>query len=270
MHGPAVTDRLEHAIACAREGGAFTLEYFKPGVIGADHKADGSPVTVADRGCERLIRDRIREVFPDDGILGEEFGDEPGRSDYRWILDPIDGTFSFMHGVPLYTTLIGIEKLENGHDQGEVVAGVIYAPALDELVYAHTGGGAWHAAGNEAPIPARVTKTQTLSAATVSTTSLDYWDDPAGWLAIDKACKHTRGWADAYAVLLVATGRCDAAVEGNVHPWDVAPFGPIMAEAGGRFTDWRGKTTAHTDTAIVSNGLIHDELLGIVTEHGSH
>jgi len=264
-----LTTRLDEAIACARAGGAYTLEAFHAGVVMAERKGDGTPVTATDRGCERLIRERIAASFPNDGMLGEEFGDEPGSSGYRWIIDPIDGTFSFMHGVPLYTTLIGIERIsgDGGRgkgDDGEVVAGVIYAPALDEMVYAMSGGGAWHTVSGAEPTPARVSKTPTLAEATVSTTSLDYWDDPAGWLAIDRACAHTRGWADAYAVLLVATGRCDAVIESNVHPWDVAPFGPILAEAGGLFTDWRGRTTAHTDTVVVSNGLVHDALLGLV------
>lgn len=258
----AVRARLEHALVCARAGGDFTLEYFRPGVVAADRKADGSPVTAADRGCEALIRREIRAVFPDDGLLGEEYGDEPGTSGYRWIIDPIDGTFSFMHGVPLYTTLIGIERVADG----EVVAGVIRAPALDEVVYAGLGGGAWHQVGSAEASAAGVTHTDSLSAATVSTTSLDYWDDAAAWVAVHGACKHTRGWPDAYAVLLVATGRCDAVVESNVHPWDVAPFGPILREAGGRATDWRGRTTAHTDTVIASNGLVHDALLEMVRQ----
>lgn len=250
-------ERLEHAVECARAGGAFTLEYFSSGVLAADRKSDGTPVTVADRGCEKLIREMIRDRFPEDGLLGEEFGDEPGSSGYRWIIDPIDGTFSFMHGVPLYTTLIGIERLEDA----AMVAGVVRAPALDEMVYARLGGGAWHAIGDANPVPARVSTTTALAEATVSSTSLDYWDTPSEWIGLHESCAHTRGWPDAYAVLLVATGRCDAAVESNVHPWDVAPFGPILAEAGGRATDWHGRTTAHTDSVIASNGRVHDALL---------
>lgn len=255
----ALQSRLEYAIACAQAGGDLTLEYFSTGVIAADRKGDGTPVTVADRGCEELIRRMIRERFPDDGLLGEEFGDEEpaGDSEYRWIIDPIDGTFSFMHGVPLYTTLIGIEDVGSG----EVVAGVVRAPALDEVVYARTGGGAWHRVGSDDPRPARVSATGTLAEATVSSTSLDYWDDASEWNRLHARSAHTRGWPDAYAVLLVATGRCDAVVESNVHPWDIAPFGPILSEAGGRSTDWRGRTTAHTDSVIASNGRLHDELL---------
>ena len=257
----SVADRIEHAVACARAGGEFTLRYFSSGVMAADRKSDGTPVTVADRGCEELIRKMIRERFPEDGLLGEEFGDEPptgdGKSGYRWIIDPIDGTFSFMHGVPLYTTLIGIEDVATG----EVVAGVVRAPALGEMVYAHAGGGAWHQVGDREPTRASVTQTRSLAEATVSSTSLDYWDNAEEWAGLHAKCAHTRGWPDAYAVLLVATGRCDAVVESNVHTWDVAPFGPILAEAGGRATDWRGRKTPHTDTVIASNGAVHGELL---------
>ena len=254
-----IGSRLRHAIACARAGGDLTLEHFRPGVFEAERKSDGSPVTVADRGCETLIRSMIREAFPDDGMLGEEFGDEAGSSGYRWIVDPIDGTFSFVHGVPLYTTLIGIERIEDG----VVGAGVARAPALDEMVYAHLGGGAWHVVGSGDPVRARVTETASLAAATVSTTSLDYWDDAQHWVAVDEACAHTRCWPDAYAVMLVATGRCDGVLESNLHAWDIAPFGPILSEAGGRATDWRGRTTVDTTTLIASNGAIHDELLAM-------
>ncbi len=256
----AIAERLDHALACARAGGDFTLAYFRPGMIAADRKSDGSPVTVADRGCEELIRKMIRERFPDDGLLGEEFGDEPGSSGYRWIIDPIDGTFSFMHGVPLYTTLIGVERLEDN----AMVAGVVHAPALDEVVYASLGGGAWHRAGAGEPVRARVTSTATLAEATVSSTSLDYWDEASEWIGLHARCAHTRGWPDAYAVMLVATGRCDAVVESNVHPWDVAPFQVILPEAGGRATDWHARTTAHTDSVIASNRRLHDELLEIL------
>src|SRR5487761_451355 len=124
------TERLELARAAAREAGAITLEYFRQNNYAVELKRDRSPVTVADRRAEEHLRRRIAAEFPADGILGEELGEQPGTSGYRWILDPIDGTKSFISGVPLYGTLIGVEF------EGRSVVGVIRMPALDEMVSA--------------------------------------------------------------------------------------------------------------------------------------
>ncbi len=260
--GP-VADRLEESIRIARAAGELVLSRFLSPSLGVSTKADGTPVSEADRAAEALIRERIGSAFPDDGVLGEEFGETRGGTGFRWIIDPIDGTYSFIHGVPLFTTLIAIEDTSGGG----VVAGVIHAPALDEMVYARLGGGAWHAVGDRAPVPARVSDVAPLSGATIATTSLDYWDDSNTpiWLRIHDRAAHTRGWPDAYAALLVATGRCEGLVEPSLHCWDIAPFGPILSEAGGRATDWRGVETAHTSAVVASNGAIHDELLEVLT-----
>ena len=145
--------RLDVALAAAREAGRLTLEYFLRAGLAVELKADDSPVTVADREAEQALRARISSEFPDDAILGEEFPERPGSSGYRWILDPIDGTKSFIHGVPLYGTLIGVERA------GRSVVGVIQLPALDQCVYAAAGQGAWHVAGGGPPQPARVSET---------------------------------------------------------------------------------------------------------------
>lgn len=142
-----MSDRGEWALAIAREAGEFTLRYFDDPGLQIDRKKDGTPVTLADRGAEELLRRRIAERFPDDAVLGEEFPDREGTSGYRWILDPIDGTKSFIHGVPLYTTLVGIER------EGSPVAGVIVIPALGKGVYAEKGEGArqWRSDGTVLP-----------------------------------------------------------------------------------------------------------------------
>ncbi|USN98942.1 MAG: inositol monophosphatase [Phycisphaeraceae bacterium] len=260
-----IADRLEAALAMAREGGAATLRYFQQDALGIDTKHDGTPVTDADRACETIIRERLAASYPDDGVVGEEFGDAPGSTGFRWIIDPIDGTFSFIHGVPLFTTLIGVEhRGDDGTWRG--VAGVIHAPAMDETVYACVGGGAWHAVRGAEPTRARVSKVRSLAEATVGTTALDYWDEATTpvWMRLAAAAKHTRGWPDAYAAILVATGRCDAIVEPSLKCWDVAPFWPIMSEAGGRSTDWHGIETAHSGDVVASNGAIHDEVLRVI------
>jgi len=262
-----ITARLEFAISAARAGGGATLEYFQRRDFGLETKADGSPVTDADRACERVIRDRLMAEYSDDGVLGEEFGDTPGTTGFRWIIDPVDGTFSFVNGVPLYTTLIGLEQLPtSAGEHGTAVAGVVHAPVLDEMVYARLGGGAWHTTGGREPVRARVSSASRLDEATVCTTSLDYWNNgTAGiWGRIAGAARHTRGWPDAYGVLLTATGRCDAVVEPELKSWDAAPFGPILTEAGGRSTDWNGVETPHADCIVTSNGRIHDELLRLI------
>jgi histidinol phosphatase-like enzyme (inositol monophosphatase family) len=260
-----LSDRLEFALAAASAGGEAALAYFRQGRLNIETKGDGTPVTAADRACEQEIRARLASRYPADGVLGEEFGDTRGTTGCRWIIDPIDGTFSFIHGVPLFTTLIGLEALD-GPYAGRAVAGVIHAPALGETVWARLGGGAWHRVAGGDPTPARVSATERLKAATVCTTSEDYWGegDVDRWRAITAASKHTRGWPDAYGAMLVATGRCDAMVEPKLHPWDIAPFGPILAEAGGASTDWEGSPGCNAVTAVASNGRIHGELLALL------
>lgn len=259
-----IDERLSLAVELARAGGDETLRFFRKGSLEIDTKRDGTPVTAADRACESLIRNRLAAAFPEDGVLGEEFGESAGSTGFRWILDPIDGTFSFLNGVPLYTTLIGLES--DPADGGRMVAGVIHAPALDETVYARLGGGAWRVTNGSEPARAMVSTTATLSEATVATTALEYWDESTTgvWLRIASTARHTRGWPDAYAALLIATGRCDALIEPALQCWDIAPFGPILAEAGGRSTDWSGIETAHAGAVVASNGSIHGELLSLV------
>ena len=152
MTNDDLTPRLELALTAAREAGAITLRYFCHDNYAVELKHDLSPVTVADREAEQHLRRRIAAAFPDDAILGEELADRPGRSGYRWILDPIDGTKSFISGVPLYATLVGVEY------EGKSVIGVIHVPALDETVYAAVGHGAWFARGAATPRPARVSE----------------------------------------------------------------------------------------------------------------
>ena len=145
-----MTSRLVLALQIAREAGKITLEYFRRDDLEVERKGDDSPVTPADRRAEEHLRNRIAEAFAHDAVVGEELADRPGNSPFRWIIDPIDGTKSFIHGVPLYGTLIGIEH------EGEPVAGVIQIPALDECVYASRGQGAWYVEGQKPKRPARV------------------------------------------------------------------------------------------------------------------
>jgi histidinol phosphatase-like enzyme (inositol monophosphatase family) len=258
---PPLTDlepRLALAVEAAREAGRVTLEYFRNDNLNVERKADDTPVTAADRRAEQYLRQRIAPEFPDDGILGEELAERPGRSGFRWILDPIDGTKSFIHGVPIYSTLVAVECDEQS------VLGVIEIPALNERVYAARGLGAWYAQGDRPPRPARVSKTPTLARALFLTSEVLSFDRAERRTAFDRlqtAAQLTRTWGDGYGYLMVATGRADVMVDPIMAPWDSAALPPILEEAGGTFTDWRGNRTHRAPEGVATNGLLLADVL---------
>ena len=254
---PEIESRLATAREIADEAGRHTLRYFQEGVD-VIRKGDNSPVTVADREAEELLRDAIQQAFPDDGILGEEHGERQGTSGYRWILDPIDGTKSFITGVPLYGTLVAVEW------EGESRIGVISIPALKESVYAAKGGGAWYIQGSRDPERAQVSDCARLSEATFVTSQVDsFFSRQAGgaFHGLEKACYITRTWGDCYGYLLVATGRAEVMVDPIVNLWDAAAIQPILEEAGGSFTDWKGNRSVYASEAIGTNGHVLEEVL---------
>ncbi|MEM8865128.1 MAG: histidinol-phosphatase [Planctomycetota bacterium] len=261
-----IQQRLDWAVAIAREAGDQTLKLFRSNDLGVEKKGDGSPVTEADRSAETLLRERIGERFPDDAILGEEFDDKPGTTGYRWVLDPIDGTKSFVHGVPLYTTLVAVLR-EEPNGISEPVLGVINAPAAGEMVYAGVGRGCWAKTGELQPRPAHVSTVSSLSESLLLTTdSGDFADGrskDAGdvFLDLQRESRISRTWGDAYGFLMIALGRADAMVEPVVSLWDIAAIKPIIEEAGGRFTDWEGVATVHSGEAVATNGLLHESVL---------
>lgn len=260
-----IASRLDFALEIAREAGDLTLRYFQTSGLGVDLKGDGSPVTIADRSAEDLLRRRILERFPDDGVLGEEHGETPGRSGLRWILDPIDGTASFVRGVPLFGTLVAVER------DGVGIVGVVHLPAMRETVYAARGLGAWHVLGDGAPTPARVSTIATLREGAFVSTSLDYFVKaglPEMYPRLQAAAGVCRGWSDAYAFLLLATGRAEAVVEPRVHVWDVAAVQPVIEEAGGRFSDLHGRPSLTSGACVATNGLVHEEVIAITSRHG--
>ncbi len=257
--------RLEEAVRLARRAGDLVLEYYQRADLEVESKADSTPVTVADRSAEEMLRELIADAFPGDAILGEEFPPREGDSGYRWILDPIDGTKSFIHGVPLFGTLIGVEH------NGESVLGVIHVPAARETVYAASGGGAWHQLGDRPPRPARVSNVATLSDALFLTSSVANFDRVGRRDAFDRltaCCKLTRTWGDCFGYLLVATGRAEVMIDAIAAVWDMAALKPIIEEAGGRFTDWQGRATIYSGQCVATNGALHDEVLAL-TASGS-
>jgi histidinol phosphatase-like enzyme (inositol monophosphatase family) len=252
MAPPVDPELLDAAVDLARRAGELTLEHFRAPGLQVDRKADGTPVTVADRGAERLLRELIAERFPDDAILGEEEPESSGTSGRRWVLDPIDGTKAFTHGVPLYSTLVALE------DEHGPAIGVINLPALGEVVYAGRGLGCF---SNGAPV--RVSEAPAVDGAYLSTSSFSHWDEDA-LLAVKRAGAHLRTWGDGYGYALVATGRIDAMVDPAAEYYDLAAMPVIMAEAGGRFTDLAGGEGAGGGSGIATNGAVHDELLALL------
>ena len=255
-----VVARLQLARAVAAEAGQITLEYFRRDDVQVELKADSSPVTVADRESEEHLRRRIAAAFPDDGIVGEEFPEQDGRSGFRWIVDPIDGTKSFIHGVPLYGTLVGVEHQRRG------VVGVIEMPALGERLYAATGQGAWHQLGNDEPVAARVSSCQRLADALFCTTSVDGFHRIGRGETFERlreAARLTRTWGDCYGYVLVATGWAEVMIDPQMNVWDAAAIQPVIEEAGGTFTDWHGEPTIHNGQGIATNGRVSEEVLAI-------
>ncbi len=227
-HRPVDPELVTEAVELARMAGELTLRYFRSAGLAIDEKGDGTPVTAADRGAERLLREELARRHPDDGVLGEEEAELVGTSGRRWILDPIDGTKAFTHGVPLYTNLLAVE------DEHGPAVGVINVPALGETVWAGRGLGCFC---NDDP--ARVSTRDDLAGAYVSTSSFAPWSDPA-LAAARAALLNLRTWGDGYGYVLVATGRVEAMVDPVAELYDLAPMPVIIAEAGGHFTSLSG------------------------------
>ena len=233
----------EELIAAA---GELTERYFRSSDLEVIAKEDGTPVTVADQGAERLIRDAIAAEFPNDAIMGEEYGASDASSGRQWVIDPIDGTKSFTAGVPLYSNLLAVI------DDGVPVLGIINLPAVGELLSAVTGHGA--TCNGE---PCRVSAKDSLQGAYVMTSSVRYWRPEFQQRVLDEGII-LRTWGDAYGYAMVATGRAEAMIDPRANLWDVAPIGVILTEAGGAFTDLAGNPQVTAGNGIGTNGVLHD------------
>ena len=246
---PDLRNRYELAVDAARQAGRLALGYFDRDIV-VEWKADESPVTRADREAESLLRQALAKAFPDDGFLGEEHGEEPGSSGFRWIIDPIDGTRSFVRGVPIWATLLGLEY------KGEQVLGVVEVPAMGLSYRALRGDGAYR--GDRR---LQVSKVAKLEDAHLFYSSIS-WFIKAGrrdaFLELANRTQRQRGFGDFYGFVLVAQGSGELMIEAGVHPWDLAALTPIVEEAGGRFSDWDGNRTIEHPNVVVSNGRLHD------------
>jgi histidinol-phosphatase len=232
----------------ARRAGAVTWRYFLTRTP-ARHKADQTPVTDADTNAESILRESLLRQFPDDGFLGEEFGECAGASGFRWIVDPLDATKNFVRGIPLFATLVGLEA------SGQMAAGFVYVPVFDHLYHAVRGQGAYR---NDQSI--RVSAVERLDHAMLVYSSISWFDQTGTdreFLRLARSVARTRGFGDFYGYLLVAEGSADVMLEPAIAPWDIAALKPIVEEAGGRFTDWHGGDTIFGQGAVAANPRLH-------------
>ena len=252
---------LESYLIFARQlayrAGRITLSYYNKG-IQHDLKGDESPVTAADRASEEFIRGEIEKVYPSHAIVGEEYGEKAGADNpFRWIVDPIDGTKSFLKGVPFFSVLIALEI------EGNSRVGVVYFPALDEILYAADGLGAWWNGKR-----ARVSTVRELKHAVFAYTS---WSGFRTRKKLElfgnlhKECFFGRGWSDAYGYYMVATGRAEIMLDPVIKIWDVAPFPPIFREAGGFFGSWQGKKGHTHGDALAVNSALKSRVLKLLS-----
>lgn len=247
----------EAAIEIARKGGEHTLKYFKKSVD-VERKSDDSPVTVADRESESIMREVIEAQFPDHGIIGEEHGRTNEQGAVQWILDPIDGTKSFIHGIPLYTTLIGV-LVDN-----EPVIGVIYAPALDEFCEAAKGKGARLNNQTCSVRACRGLAEASFLSTDVTTPKKSGYGDALKAL-LGKTRIH-RTWGDAYGHMMVATGRADLMFDPILNIWDAAPLLTVLQEAGGVFCDTEGNETIQSGNGFSCSRELLPEVLKVFNE----
>jgi myo-inositol-1(or 4)-monophosphatase len=247
---------LDFAAETVYLAGRLTLGYYQTGVR-PDMKSDHTPVTVADRLSEELIRSRIERCYPNHAILGEELGENtPVNASMRWVIDPIDGTKSFVRGVPLYAVLLGLEI------EGTVEVGAAYFPALDEMLAAGTGLGCWWNGRR-----AHVSPITDLAQATVCYTDLTkfaQYGRQEAWERLQRTCGLLAGWSDAYGYLLAATGRIEIMLDPIMAVWDCGPWPPILAEAGGYFGDWLGNMTIYGQEGLATSHELLSQVLDIL------
>lgn len=247
------------AVEACRRGGAAAMRHFRRADLAVETKADDSPVTVADRTAEDTIRAYIEAVHPQDGWLGEETGTRAGSSGRDWIVDPIDGTKNFIHGIPLWSTLVACRE------HGEVVAGAVAMPALGEVYSAARGCGA-RCDG----VPIRVSGTTDLAQALWCYETRSWWAEAGMAAVFDRlmsATRMQRGLCDAYAHMLVASGRADVVIEPALSLWDLAAPSIVVAEAGGRVSTRAGGHDLAAGHAVVTNGHLHDAVLACIAEY---
>jgi len=255
---PDWTADLDLARALADAADQLTMQRFLAQDLQVETKPDLTPVSDADRAVERMLRDRLAIERPGDVVVGEEYGESGGTSSRRWIVDPIDGTKNFVRGAPVWATLIALEA------DGEVVVGVVSAPALGGRWWASRGGGAWTVRASGRITRCQVSAVASVDDAFLSYSSLPGWRDAGrldGLLTLTEHVWRTRAFGDFWQHMLVAEGAVDISCEPEVSLWDLAALQPIVEEAGGRFTDLSGVARPDGGSVLCTNGLLHDAVL---------
>ncbi len=250
--------RLAHVVADQVDG--LTMDRFRATDLEVGTKPDLTPVSDADVRAEELVRSQLKRTRPRDAVAGEEL-ETTGHGPRRWVIDPIDGTKSFVRGVPVWATLIALV------DEGEPVVGLVSAPALQRRWWAAKGSGAW--TGRSLSQATRITVSQVgaVRDASLSYSSLAGWEqldrlDP--FLDLARLCWRTRAYGDFWSYMLVAEGAVDIACEPELAVHDMAALVPIVTEAGGRFTSLDGAPGPWGGNAVATNGLLHDEVLALL------
>jgi histidinol-phosphatase len=249
---------LAHELADAAD--AITLARFGAVDLRVERKPDLTPVSDADLAVERAVRDLLATRRPSDAVLGEEQG-STGHGPRRWVVDPIDGTKSFVRGVPVWATLVALQL------EGSVDVGVVSAPALGRRWWAARGLGAHTGGSLTAARPLRVSAVSSLADASLSYSSLSGWEDRGrldGLLALTRRTWRTRAYGDFWSHVLVAEGAVDVSCEPEVSLWDLAPLQVLVEEAGGRFTDLSGAARPDGGSVVCTNGVLHDEVLALL------
>jgi histidinol-phosphatase len=251
--------RFAHVLADAADD--ITMRRFRALDLRVEAKPDLTPVSDADLATEESLRNLLRRARPRDAMLGEEFG-QTGASQRCWVIDPIDGTKNFVRGVPVWATLIGLMA------DGEVTVGVVTAPALGRRWWAGRGGRAWTGRSLTKATNCHVSGVGNLADASLSYSGLSTWQESGRleeFLGLVRRTWRTRAYGDFWSHMLVAEGAVDISAEVDVKLWDLAALQIIVEEAGGIFTDLRGKPTPAGGSAVCTNGLLHEQVLSLLT-----
>jgi histidinol phosphatase-like enzyme (inositol monophosphatase family) len=259
--GTAVdSELLSEAFDLTVRAGDVAMQWFAPRSLESHSKSDGSPVTDADRAAEEFLRTELAVRFPDDGVVGEEYGTTVGTSGRRWVIDPVDGTRTFVRGVPLFATLLAMID-----DSGPAI-GVAHIPALDETVFAGRGLGARHTCEGVTR-PAHVSDLAQLEGSYLVTSGIEYLPEAGRRLLLHPG-PLVRTWGDGYGYVLLATGRAEIMLDAGLALWDVAPMLVIVPEAGGRLTDYGGAPDPHAGDVVATNGHLHDSVIELLASCG--
>jgi len=275
LHDPSLAPdlledlKLVHQLADAAD--EVSMRRFGASDLVVTSKPDMTPVSDADKRVEEVVREMIMKRFASDSIIGEEFG-VTGNSPREWIIDPIDGTKNFVRGVPVWATLIGLRISGANPLAGDMVVGMISAPALGRRWWSAQGGGAWLGAPSDGGTTGkriRVSGISNLSDASLSYSNLMGWQEsgrlPAFMHLVEKVWR-TRGYGDFWSHCMVAEGVIDVSAEPSVALWDLAAVAALVSEAGGRFTGLNAKEGPDQKSAVASNAILHDEVLAIIGE----